>query len=247
MGALSGKSSGKGITPPRNSGLDAGLNARSAASKPIQATYGNTNEMGFKDPNGVFAQPVTSTKPVTNTYTAPKTNTYSAPVAAAAPAAPAAPAISETDFINSDDVYLAALSRYNKQFEDLGHDIDRRGKDYNLTYGNSLTDLGALGAEDGTVDDWAFDNQQTAAGRSFQSLIQDFASRGLLHSGDYVRSSGDLKSSLLDQFNNMTQAKSQFDEGLNSERTSGASSQQSGIGQARAEALARYAAQYGSV
>lgn len=156
--------------------------------------------------------------------------------------APALPMVTKDDFLNSDDVYLAALSRYNKQFDDLDADITRRRGDYQTQFDNSVKDLGRLA--DGS---WDFQNQQTAAGRGFQALIQDFAARGLLHSGDYLRSSDDLKASLGKQYTGMNDARSQFNEGLNSERNSGVSSRDAGQAQARAEALARYAQLYGAV
>ncbi len=149
---------------------------------------------------------------------------------------------SKEDFLGSDDVYLAALSRYNKQFDDLDADITRRRNDYTTTFDRSVRDLGRL--DNG---DWDFQNEQTAAGRGFQSLIQDFAARGLLHSGDYLRSQDDFKSSLGRQFTGMTDARTQFNEGLNSERAGGLTSRDAGTGQARAEALARYAQMYGAV
>lgn len=158
-----------------------------------------------------------------------------------------APAMTEGDYLNSDDVYLAALSRYNKQYEDLLADVTRREGDYKTTYDNSLEDLGYLSAPQGGQGNWDFQNQQTAAGRGFQSLIQDFAARGLLHSGDYLGAQNDFVSQLGKQLESMNLAKQQFGEGLNQERTSGASSRDAGIGQARAEALARYAQIYGAV
>lgn len=159
----------------------------------------------------------------------------------------AAPVMSETDFLNSDDVYLAALSRYNKQYQDLLADITRRQGDYEGTYKNSLEDLGYIEGVNGGPNSWAWGNEQTAAGRGYQSLIQDFAARGLLHSGDYLRSQDNLASSLGNQFTGMQTAKTQFDEGLNAERTAGQTAQESGVGQARAEALARMAQLYGAV
>jgi hypothetical protein len=166
-----------------------------------------------------------------------------------APAAPAPKPPSETEFLNSDDVYLAALSRYNKQFGDLEADITRRGTDYESSFGKGVADLGYIDNTPDIAGDetWAFDDQNTAAGRAFQSLIQDFAARGLLHSGDYLRSSEDLKSNLGRQYTGMADARGQFQEGLNSERTGGQTGRDAGIGQAKAEALARMAAQYGTV
>jgi hypothetical protein len=160
-----------------------------------------------------------------------------------APMVAPAPAMSEQDYLNSDDVYLAALSRYNKNFEDLEADIKRREGDYNTTYGNSLDDLGYLAPKDGGAAGWDFQNQQTAAGRGYQALIQDFAARGLLHSGDYLGAQNDFVGSL----DSMNLAKQQFGEGLNQERTTGRSSRDAGVGQARAEALARMQQLYGAV
>lgn len=163
-------------------------------------------------------------------------------------AAPAAPPMSEGDYLNSDDVYLAALSRYNKNYDDLLADVTRRQGDYNTQYDNSLDDLGYIDAgSEGGKPQWDFQNQQTAAGRGFQSLIQDFAARGLLHSGDYLGAQNDFTSSLGKQFDSMNTAKQQFGEGLNQEKSSGQSSRDAGIGQARAEALARMQQLYGAV
>lgn len=159
-----------------------------------------------------------------------------------------APAMTEQDFLNTDDVYLAALSRYNKSFEDLLADITRREGDYNVTYENSLGDLGYIAPTDPTGQGtWDFQNQQTAAGRGYQSLIQDFAARGLLHSGDFLGAQNDFTSQLGKQLEAMNLAKQQFGEGLNQERTSGRTQRDAGIGQARAEALARFQQMYGAV
>lgn len=173
---------------------------------------------------------------------------YGGGINVAANIAPPPPVVpGKEDFLNSDDIYLAALSRYNKGYDDLNADIGRREKDYGIQYNNSLGDLGALGAEDGTVDSWDFSNQQTAAGRGYQSLLQDFAARGLLHSGDYLGAQNDFTSQLGKQFGALQLGKQQFGEGLNQERSSGLTSRDGGIGQSRAEALARYAQLYGSV
>jgi len=166
-----------------------------------------------------------------------------APMAMAAPA----PAMSEQDYLNSDDVYLAALSRYNKGYDDLLADVTRRDKDYGVTYQNSLDDLGYRPGAEGGPAGWDFENQQSAAGRGFQGLIQDFAARGLLHSGDYLNAQNDFVGSLGKQLDAMNLAKQQFGEGLNQERSSGLSSRDAGIGQARAEALARMQQAYGGV
>lgn len=162
-------------------------------------------------------------------------------------AAPAAPPMSEQDYLNSDDVYLAALSRYNKNFDDLSADITRRQNDYNVTHENSLDDLGYLAGSNGGPAGWDFQNQQTAAGRGFQQLIQDFAARGLLHSGDYLGAQNDFTATLGKQLDAMNLAKQQFGEGLNQERTTGQTSRDAGIGQARAEALARMQQLYGGI
>lgn len=155
--------------------------------------------------------------------------------------------MSEQDYLNSDDVYLAALSRYNKTYDDLLADVTRRDKDYNIEHENSLKDLGYLGAKDGGPASWAFQDQQTTAGQGFQALIQDFAARGLLHSGDYLNAQNDFTATLGRQLDSANRAKQQFGEGLNQERTSGLSSRDAGIGQARAEALARMQQIYGAI
>lgn len=167
-------------------------------------------------------------------------------IAGAAPAPP----MTDQDFLNSDDVYLAALSRYNKGYEDLLADVTRRDRDYATTYDNSLDDLGYIkppADAAGAKGNWAFSNQQTAAGRGYQSILQDFAARGLLHSGDYLGAQNDFVGTLGRQLEAMNLAKQQFGEGLNQERSTGMSSRDAGIGQARAEALARYAQLYGAV
>lgn len=166
--------------------------------------------------------------------------------AGAAPAAP--PAMSQNDFLNSDDVYLAALSRYNKTYDDLLADITRRDKDYGIQYENSLDDLGYIDpGQGGGQANWDFANQQTAAGRGNQALLQDFAARGLLHSGDYLGAQNDFVAQLGKQLQALQLGKQQFGEGLNQERSTGMTSRDGGIGQARAEALARFGQLYGAV
>lgn len=167
---------------------------------------------------------------------------YSAPVASA----PVVP--SEKDFLNSDSVYLAALSNYNKQYEDLLADIERRKSDYQIDYDNSLGKLGYTApATEGGEGQFAWDDTATAAGRAYQNLIQDFAARGMLRSGDYLTEQSNLQTSLLDQYQGMADARQSYVEGLNSEKRSGETAKTGGVAQAKAEALARLAAQYGSV
>ena len=88
-------------------------------------------------------------------------------------------------------------------------------------------------------------DQLTAAGRAYQSQLNDFASRGMLQSQGYADANSDLQRLMNDQYGQMATNKTNFMTGmeraLSNYKGENTSSQQA----ARAEAIARRAAQYG--
>lgn len=92
---------------------------------------------------------------------------------------------------------------------------------------------------------WNFNDQNTASGKAYQNQLNDFASRGLLQSSLYGQANNDLIRSLTDQLSGLETSKSNFMTNLAQQLSAYQNQNTASQQQAKADALARYAAQYG--
>ena len=248
----------------RKSNLGAAIGA---ARKPAKSSYVPTNDYiakptggGVRPPSGGIPAPVKQrsapaiSRPSTGGYSVgpvQRVNDYSSgpyinssPGYDSAPAPAPAPAVA----VPSEEDYLAGDSAYQTQFAALKAALERYQADqqletskYNTDYTTSLRDLGY---DEGTKQ-WNWTDQLTAAGRAYQSQLNDFASRGMLQSQGYADANSDLQRLMNDQYGQMATNKTNFMTGmeraLSNYKGENTSSQQA----ARAEAIARRAAQYG--
>lgn len=169
--------------------------------------------------------PKPAAKKSTGPSTIPQRDLAAAPVAATPPPATdngggavgyAAPAASETDYLATDDVYNATVAAINAALAMYEADDAAQRKKYDVDYDTSLQTLGwkkPIGTE-GSADfkpgDWNLTDQTTASGKSYQSQLGDFASRGLLQSSLYDRARGDLMNQLDKQRTSVETARTNF-------------------------------------
>lgn len=155
------------------------------------------------------------------------------------PPAPAPPSIE--DYLKGDSAYQTqlsalqgALARY------LSDDTKQRG-DYQVDYGRSLKDLGY---DEGTKQ-WNWNDTLTASGRGYQNQLNDFAARGMLQSQGYADAYSELVRMLNDQYNGVSTARTNFLSDMDRQKANYNAENTSSQQAARAEAIARRAAQYG--
>lgn len=174
------------------------------------------------------ATPKTKTIPLgTNARTK---DTRSAPAAVPGPApivatddtggvggyAAPAPAVSEADYLAGDSAYNATLAALDAALKQYEADVESQKKKYDVDYDTSLQTLGwkkpvgTEGAADFKPGEWNLTDQTTASGKSYQSQLGDFASRGLLQSSLYDRARGDLMNQLNKQRTSVETARTNF-------------------------------------
>lgn len=144
---------------------------------------------------------------------------------AAPPPVPSIP--TTTEFLGKDSTYLGQVAALNKALADYRAQMGQSQGQYNTDYASRVNDLN-INREQGLV------NQ-----------AEDFASRGMYTSGVY----GHDRSDLLGQFSrrqaDMDTARANFLSGLQSDYSNFQGDQGITLAQARQDALARRAAQYG--
>lgn len=214
--------------PTRNtSNTKSGGGARPAAtSKQVLGGGGGTYDLGFGGGSGGGFAPM------------------GAPAPAPAPAAP-----TEEDYLAGDAGYKAQLASLMKALSMYTADDTAQRTRYETDYGDALKNLGwtpdNAETEDVNESAWNWEDQNTASGRANQNQLNDFASRGMLQSSGYARANNDLQRSFNDQLGGVNRARTDFlgqrDRDLSAYKNENTSASQ----QARAEALARRAAQYG--
>ena len=155
--------------------------------------------------------------------------------------APVVTAPSEEDYLAGDASYNTTISALKSALERYIANQGVEKTSYDKDYQTGLRDLGY----DESNQTWNWLDQLTASGRGYQSQLNDFAARGMLQSQGYADANSNLQRSLTDQYNGMAQARDTFRQGqandLANYQGENTSSQQT----ARAEAIARRAAQYG--
>lgn len=205
------------------------------------------------------ARPVT--RPTTINHPPVRQAQFNAPApaaqsfAAAAPAGIAAPsaAPSEEDYLAGDSAYQAQLAALTKALSDYQADQTNQNSQYDTQYNQGLASLGyqAPGAGpdgvSGTGDDpgpWNFQDLNTSAGRSYDNQLNDFASRGELQSSGYGQALDNLTRSLNTQKGSMDTSRQGFEDNLASQLSSQQNQNTLSLQQAKADSIARRAAQY---
>lgn len=159
----------------------------------------------------------------------------------------AAPAASETDYLAGDTAYNATLAALDAALKQYEADVESQKKKYDVDYDTSLQTLGwkkpvgTEGAADFKPGDWNLTDLTTASGKSYQSQLGDFASRGLLQSSLYDRARGDLMNQLNKQRTSVETARTNFMDDLARQLASYKSEDTSKRQQARMESIANMA------
>lgn len=124
-------------------------------------------------------------------------------------------------------------------------DTDLQRNNYLADYNSSLRDLGYTEGLNGAPGQWNWNDTLTASGKAYQNQLNDFASRGMIQSQGYADANSDLVRMLEQQYGQMLTNRNNFtgdlDRQLANSQAENTASQQA----ARAEAIARRAAQYG--
>lgn len=147
--------------------------------------------------------------------------------------------MTQQDFLGSDAEYLAAEAAYKNVYDQLAASLTREDTNYNKDFGTALGNLGWLGADKGG---WAMQNKETAAGRGYANLFDDFASRGMLRGSGFGEAEGSLRTSLQKQLDMLNDQKTQFSDAQNEKRTQASQTRDNNIKMAAAQALARMGA-----
>lgn len=107
-----------------------------------------------------------------------------------APPKPVAPDLQK--FLAGDSTYQKQLAGFNKSLADFGTDQGLAKRDYTTNYNNTYRDIGL------------------AKGDASKSLQDDFASRGLLKSGLYNQSLGELNQQYQNQYGDLSKQQLAF-------------------------------------
>lgn len=158
-------------------------------------------------------------------------------------AAPAVP--TEQDYLTGDATYQATIAALVKQLQNFNTDIDAQLSNRKLDYDRALSQLGWKAGADGADPTWNWSDQNTASGRAYQALLNDYASRGMIQSQAFGDAQNDLTRSLQDQYTGMNTANQQFIDDLTRQKTKATDENSTAQQSARAEAIMRRAAQYG--
>lgn len=163
-----------------------------------------------------------------NNYYAPPSSppSYSAgPVPSVTPPAPKPQSIKE--WLAGDDVYQQALRGSKRSLTDFLSELTRRRGEANTMFGQ-------------TTEQMEIDRE-----RQLEALRNEFASRGLIHSGVYANEQSEFQEDFLRQMEQLEQAQGSLMNDLLSQETNYKREHQLALEAARQEALARRAARYG--
>lgn len=178
------------------------------------------------------------------------TSSYSGGATAPAPVAPVEPpkpvVPSTEEWASGDSTYQALLASLKKQMENYNTDYNTQLSDYDTNLRSSFSDLGYQNFGDNfSGGRWSVDDLNTASGRGYNNLTNDFAARGLLQGSEYANSRNDFQRTLDDQLSQLTSGRDQFRTNMGNQRTSYLDSQNEAKRNAYNESVARRAAKYG--
>jgi hypothetical protein len=159
--------------------------------------------------------------------------------------------MTDEDYLGGDASYQATLAAMNAALQNYEADIGAQRKKYDVDYDQSLRTLGyrkpagVEGAPDFKAGSWDLEDANTASGKSYQSQLGDFASRGILQSSLYDRARNDLMDQLTRQLTSVDTARTNFMDDLNRQTTAYKTEDTQKRQQARMEALAGMAGNLG--
>lgn len=158
---------------------------------------------------------------------------------------PVVTAPTEEDYLAGDSAYQTQLAALKGALERYVSDSDLQRTNYQTDYGRSLRDLGYTEGQNGGAGTWNWDDMTTASGKSYQNQLNDFAARGMLQSQGYADANNDLQRMLQQQYGQMSTNKNNFMTDLERQLANYKAENTSSSQSARAESIARRAAQYG--
>ena len=156
------------------------------------------------------------------------------PAAVAPPPMPAIP--TEEDFLGGDTTFLSQQAALKAALENYMSQMGQQKSQYGTDYAAKVDQLGF------DLNDPS--NPKGLFKRSIGDQENDFASRGLLQSGLFGNARDELTSDFQTRANDMLRARTQFETGLDTDLTNFKSEQGLTLDRARADALARRAAQF---
>lgn len=168
-----------------------------------------------------------------------------APMAAMSSVAPAVTPPSEEDYLAGDGSYQSQYAALKGALERYIADSDLQRTNYNNDYTSSLRDLGYTEGQGGAPGSWNWTDQLTASGKAYQNQLNDFAGRNMLQSQGYADAATDLERMFNQQYQQTATNKTNFMTGLDRELANYKGENTASQQAARAEAIARRAAQYG--
>lgn len=163
---------------------------------------------------------------------------YSAPAPAPAPVITPP---SEEDYLAGDSGFQTQRSALQAALQRFLADSDFQKTSYETDYNKSLRDLGY---DEGNKA-WNWNDNLTAAGRGYNSQLNDFGSRGMLQSSGYADAFSELQRLLGQQYDSLSGAKTNFMTDMENQIANYKGENTANEQSARAEALQRRAAQYG--
>lgn len=159
--------------------------------------------------------------------------------------APMVTAPSEEDYLAGDGSYQSQFAALKGALERYIADSDLQRTNYNTDYGTSLRDLGYTEGLEGAPGKWNWDDVATTSGNAYQGQLNDYASRGMLQSQGYADAASNLERALNQQYGQIQTNKNNFMTDLDRQIANYKGENTSAQQAARAEAIARRAAQYG--
>jgi len=226
---------GRGYTPTQNGRNFTYTPPKPAAPKPAPAPSPAPSYSGGSlatSATGTVAQPVPVPEPPP------------------APEPPKPP--SDEDWWKSDDAFIAeqgslknnldrALANLTQQRSSYDTDLISTLKNLGWTWGGG-SPSGIEGFEQGS---WDPNNMLGAYGQGVYNLNNDFAARGLLDSSFFNDATNNFNTDMNNQFSGLVSNRNQFLNARTSDEETANSTYQNALKQAKAESLARRAAQFG--
>lgn len=157
----------------------------------------------------------------------------------------------QEDYLSGDATFVAQRAALLQQLADQESALNRDVDDYGLDTEKTMRNLGLRGGRfmaDKDVfegGEWNPDDRIGAYGMSFGNQENDFGARGMLDSSGYDRAFGDLNTSFNRQKGDIIDALGTFVRNANQRKTEARNTNQADVTRARADAIARRAANLG--
>lgn len=176
--------------------------------------------------------------------------------APAAPVAPPKPKVTQENFLAGDESLKIQQAALMKALQDYTANNSADVSKYNLDYGKAIDNLGwrrpvmddpKTPQDESMAGSWNLEDENKASGRAYQNQLNDFAGRGTLKSSLYAEALDGLMRSLNEQLGGIDTAKTNFESDKARELGTFTNENTNARNLARSDAIARYAALYGSL